>query len=336
MTEKQAFELLARARDAHDARVVMDAICPHTGKRKTFSDPPRGGGGAGIAPVGGQLPFSKSLRVRRAARALRRGVPVAKIIGRKWFYALEFETNRHTLDPRPESEALVEAVLNYVGAIIRPYKSSATILDLGAGTGNLICAIVKNLPGATGVGIDRSWRACRVARRNVKRLGLDDKIKIVRGDFNSPPLEGCRASVRQGGFIGICATLPVKFAKQICHPSGGGEHKYDIIVSNPPYIAAGDARVNAGARHDPGMALYAGADGLDAYRAIAQSARGLLKPSGRIFLEIGAGQGDAVREIFTSAGWKFISSKNDLAGIERAMEFNSPPSEGCQFCGEQN
>ena len=264
MTEKQAFELLAKSGNSRDARVVLDGIRSDRIRPRL------------------NISFIESIRIRRAAQQLRRGVPVAKIIGRKWFYGMEFETGRHTLDPRPESETLVDAVPQQI--------SNTFILDLGTGTGNLICALVKNLPNATGVGIDKSLRACRVARRNVRRLGLSDRIKIIRGDF-------CKVQT--------------------------GTDLFDIIVSNPPYIAVGDMRVNRGAQHDPKLALYAGADGLNAYRAIARTARAIIKPGGRIFLEIGAGQGNEVRKIFKNAGWRFIDSKNDLAGIERVVVFSN-------------
>ena len=228
--------------------------------------------------------------VWRAARQLRRGVPVSKIIGKKWFYGMEFETNQHTLCPRPDSEILVEAV---VGAGL----SRPRILDLGTGTGNLICAIVKNIPGATGVGIDISRRAIRVAKRNVKRHNLTDRIQIIRADFADNNF-GC----------------------------------FDIIISNPPYIALGDERVDAGAMHDPAGALYAGTDGLDAYRTIAQTARRALRPGGKIYLEIGASHplspcglqrdpASSVIEIFESAGWRHVATHKDLGGIERVLVF---------------
>lgn len=255
-----------------------------------------------------------SFFVFRAAWRLRRGVPVAKIIGKKWFYGSEFRTTRHTLDPRPDSETLVDAILASA-------KEQIKILDLGTGTGCLICSIVKNLPGATGIGIDKSWRAVRVARKNVKDLGLEDRIKIMRGDFN-------KFAERRAQSAG--ANSP-KLEDKI--PTDNYEFKtpalcalrsanlFDIIISNPPYIAIGDARVDAGAMHDPKIALYAGADGLDAYRAIAKNVRSMLKPGGGIFLEIGAGQGDAVREIFIDADWNLIASYDDLSGIERVLEF---------------
>jgi len=273
MTEKQAFEILKKYGNANDARI----ICRHIFNRPENKT-------SNLESLISSL--CARFAVRAAAYKLRRGIPVAKIIGKKWFYGLEFETGRHTLDPRPDSETLVEAVLKGT----RNKEQGIRILDLGTGTGNLICSIIKNSPGATGIGIDKSWRAVRVARRNVKSLGLENRIEIFTADFS------------YSLFL-----IPYSF---------------DIIISNPPYIAAGDARVDAGALHDPHMALYAGADGLCAYRAISKNTKELLKPGGRIYLEIGVGQGGAVREIFERAGWRFIESKNDLSGTERVLIFN--------------
>ncbi len=220
------------------------------------------------------------IKVFWAARQLRRGVPVAKIIHEKWFYALKFYTNRHTLDPRPDSETLVSAVLGSPGV---------HILDLGTGTGCLIAAIVKNLPGATGVGIDKSRGAIRVAKKNIRDLGLADRIKIIRGDFH--------------------------------HQSSITNNQFDVIISNPPYIATGDPRVNDAAMHDPKMALYADDSGLAAYSAIAKNARKWIKPNGKIYLEIGERMGADVRKIFEKQKWKFNGAFNDLGGIERVLVF---------------
>ncbi len=224
-------------------------------------------------------------RVWKISRQLRRGVPVAKIIGQKWFYGLRFYTNKHTLDPRPDTETLVAAVIADCGAD----NGAPRILDLGTGTGCIIGAIAKNIPGATGVGIDRSRGAVRVARRNIRNLGLWARVQILRARFDNP------RALRPGEF--------------------------DIIVSNPPYIAVGDARVDAGAMHDPKMALYAARGGLAAYDAIAENAREWITRGGKIYLEIGAGQTDAVREIFTRAGWTFVRAECDLGGIERVLVF---------------
>lgn len=227
--------------------------------------------------------FSK-IKVWFIAQKLRHGVPVAKIIHKKWFYGLRFYTNKYTLDPRPDTETLVAAVIADCGADMTP-----NILDLGTGTGCIIAALVKNIHDARGVGIERSWRAARVARKNIRDLGLKDKVRIQRANFANP-----RAMV---------------------------DEKFDIIVSNPPYIAPNDARVDIGATHDPKCALYAPKNGLAAYQEIAPNAWRWIKPGGKIYLEIGAGQGDDVRDIFSRAGWNFVRAESDLGGIERVLVF---------------
>ncbi|MBR1380121.1 MAG: peptide chain release factor N(5)-glutamine methyltransferase [Alphaproteobacteria bacterium] len=226
-------------------------------------------------------------RVWRIARALRRGVPVAKIIHKKWFYAMPFYTNMYTLDPRPDTETIVASVIADCAPNTLP-----RILDLGTGTGCIIAAIVKNVSGATGVGMEKSYMARRVARRNIRTLGMNDKISIVAGDFTR--------TTQKNDIM---------------------NHKFDIIVSNPPYIAPGDTRVNAGARHDPYMALYAGECGRAAYCAIAKNARNWIDVHGKIYVEIGEGMYDDVRNIFVRAGWTFIRADADLSGILRVLVF---------------
>ena len=217
------------------------------------------------------------------ARALRRGVPVAKIIHVKWFYGLKFYTNRHTLDPRPDTETLVAAVIADCGVGARP-----AVLDLGTGTGCIIAALVKNIHGARGVALDASRAAVRVARRNMRDLKLNDSVRVIHGNFNNPH------AVRD---------------------------VFDIIVSNPPYIAIGDARVNIGATYDPRRALYAQNNGLAAYESIAKNARAWLRDGGKIYVEIGDGMMDDVRDIFERAGWKFGRTERDLGGIIRVLVF---------------
>lgn len=221
-------------------------------------------------------------RVWRIARQLRRGVPVAKIIHEKWFYALPFYTNHATLDPRPDTETLVSAVLADYAADCAP-----RVLDIGTGTGCILAAIVHHIPRACGVGIDKSHGAVRVARRNMRTLGLNGRTKILWRDFS--------------------------------HYRPGGT--FDVIVSNPPYIARGDTRVNRGAHHDPAMALYADDNGLAAYKMIAPRCLMWLRTGGRLYLEIGDGQAQSVTDIFTAAGLRFIRSEKDLAGIKRVLVF---------------
>ena len=253
MNINQAFAILQSAGDSRAARIIIQRYK--------------------------KLPF---WRVYYYAWALRRGIPVAKIIHSKWFYGLEFYTNRHTLDPRPDTETLVTSVIKDCVDI-----RDRRILDLGTGTGCIICALCKNINNLTGIGIDKSKAALRVANRNIKNLDLRDKIKMKHADF-------------------------AKFTAR---------EKFDIIVSNPPYIAYGDTRVNNGAKYDPEIALYADNNGLAGYEAIAKNALKLLKNDGKIYLEIGVGQSNPVIKIFEYFGWKFERVETDLSGINRVLIF---------------
>ncbi len=257
MTINQAFEILMRAGGIRAARVITENTTN----------------------------FSK-IKIWRMARALRRGVPVAKIIHQKWFYGLRFYTNKYTLDPRPDTETLVSAVISDVN-----HNNGVHILDLGTGTGCIAVALAKNIPNAHVLAIEKSRGAARVAQKNVRDLNATDSISVKIGDFTKQNI------IRQP--------------------------RFDIIVSNPPYIARGDTRVDIGASHDPKMALYAADNGLAAYIAIAKNARKWITRGGKIYLEIGDGAGRDVRKIFTTAGWKFVRSEMDLAGIDRVLVFSS-------------
>ena len=256
MTTNQAFQILSNIAGPHVARIILDAI-----------------------------PNPSRWRLWRISRQLHANVPVAKIIHNKWFYGLQFYTNKYTLDPRPDTETLVATV-------IEDYKKTKHIsmADLGTGTGCIICAIAKNI-NATGIAMEKSRHAIRVARKNIHNLGLRDKITIQHGNF------------------GNINALPAG--------------TFDVIVSNPPYIARGDKRVDAGAQHDPYMALYAKHDGLAAYEQIAKNAKTWLKPDGKIYLEIGIGMENAVKEIFSNNGWTFIKSEKDLGDIIRVLVFEN-------------
>lgn len=254
MNRNQAFEILQRAGGIRAARIIME-------NTKKIS----------------------KLSVLRIAHKLRHGVPVAKIIHQKWFYGLKFYTNTHTLDPRPDTETLVSAVISDCLSDT-PYN----ILDLGTGTGCIICALCKNIPDAHGYAIEKSFLALRVAKKNIKSLAMRDKIKTIRTSFSHPH----------------------KFSEQ-----------FDIIVSNPPYIAKNDKRVNDGAKHDPKMALYAANNGLAAYKSIAKNSHLWLKPNGKLYLEIGIDQATDIKDIFIHHGWNLMRSEFDLGGTERVLVF---------------
>jgi release factor glutamine methyltransferase len=217
--------------------------------------------------------------------------PVSRILGRKEFWSLMLEVTPAVLVPRPDTETVVEAALDIV---VRSGLRSERlrILDIGTGSGALLLALLSELPNAFGTGTDISTAALAVARANAERLRLGSRCSFVACD--------------------IAAALPGPF---------------DLIVSNPPYVARGDiATLAPEVRvYDPAIALDGGSDGLDGYRAIAGEVCRLLAPDGRLIVELGAGQEGAVRALFTKAGLKVGAARNDLAGIARALEASNAP-----------
>lgn len=210
--------------------------------------------------------------------------PVAKIIGRKPFWNSEFITNEHTLDPRPDSEALIELVLEHCTERSQPYR----IIDFGTGTGCLLISLLQEYPNATGVAVDISQEAIEVAERNIALHNLRERA----------------------------STLHSHWGEQV-----SGE--FDIIISNPPYIPESDQESLSKdvSGYDPHGALFAG-DGYDAYRALAACTAELLAPKGALFYEIGQGQEDRVESIMAQHDWILSDQKADLAGIIRALCFN--------------
>lgn len=234
---------------------------------------------AGRALGGEEVRAIADLAARRIA-----GEPVARIVGIKEFWGLPLRVGAATLVPRPETETLVEAALELIDAS-GPRGRALRIADLGTGSGALLLALLSELPGATGIATDISIAALAAARDNARSLKLDARALFVACDFG--------------------AAL-----------SGG----YDLIVVNPPYVATGDiARLPPEVRHDPLRALDGGADGLACYRALAADAPRLLKPGGRIVVELGAGQDAAVTTLFRAAGLETLPARPDLSGIPRAL-----------------
>lgn len=221
--------------------------------------------------------FGDLLRRRATDR-----VPVSRLIGRREFWSLSFGLSPATLDPRPDSETLIEAARNIdIGAA--PGRS---VLDLGTGTGCLLLALLSEWPASWGVGIDKSEAAIVTARGNATFLGLADRARFAVGDWAAP--------------IG---------------------DRFDIVISNPPYIPRPDIEnlPPEVARHDPGLALDGGVDGLDAFRSIARSLPSIMRPAGHVILEIGDGQADAVRSILEDARLTHIRLIRDLAGRHRCL-----------------
>lgn len=211
--------------------------------------------------------------------------PVARIFGHKEFWSLKLVLSPAVLLPRPETETVVEAALDVlVRGALRMEK--LRILDIGTGSGALLLALLSELPHAAGIGTDISASALGVARANAGRNGLGLRCTFVA-----------------------------------CDIAAGLTGPFDLIVSNPPYVARGEiASLAPEVRdYDPAVALDGGTDGLDGYRAIAAEARRLLAPGGRLMVELGAGQEPAVRALFSNAGLTVGAAHKDLAGIPRAL-----------------
>lgn len=214
----------------------------------------------------------RALVARRATRE-----PVSQILGRRDFFGLSFRVTRDTLDPRPETELLVEA------ALARPFEH---ILDLGTGTGCILLSCLFNRPAARGLGVDIAAAALDVARENAAALGLSDRVEFVQSDW---------------------------FAKV--------QGRFDLIVSNPPYIAQDEmAGLSPEVRDwEPHLALSPGGDGLGAYRAIAAGVGRFLVPGGRVLVEIGPTQARDVCAILADAGLYGIDVLRDLDGRDRVV-----------------
>lgn len=212
--------------------------------------------------------------------------PLAYIVGCKEFWSLAFAVGPGVLVPRPETETVIEAALKAF-----PERGTALdILDLGTGSGCLLAALLHEFPAARGLGIEESPAAFAYAKRNLASLGLAERARLDFGDW----------------------------AKTV--------GAYDLVVSNPPYVRSGDISSLAPevAGFEPHEALDGGADGLNAYRALAPLVAEHLKPGGRVFLEIGRGQENEVKHLFTAAGLIDTCSISDLARIQRVISARRP------------
>ncbi|NYT85035.1 peptide chain release factor N(5)-glutamine methyltransferase [Pollutimonas harenae] len=206
------------------------------------------------------------------------GEPMAYILGHREFMGRDFLVGPGVLIPRPETELLVETALDYLQGLPAP-----RVLDLGTGTGAIAVSIALNVSGARVAATDLSADALVIARRNAQELGAE--VEFFQGSWYD-------ALVGHSGF--------------------------DLIVSNPPYIAACDPHLGQGdLRFEPALALTDGSDGLSALRTIVQGAGARLKPGAALYLEHGWDQALAVRQLLQQAGFTQVASLQDLAGIER-------------------
>jgi release factor glutamine methyltransferase len=224
------------------------------------------------------------------------GVPVAYLTGRKEFWSLELEITPQVLAPRPETELLVERALEWL-----PVGAPCRVLDLGTGSGAIALAIASERPLALVIATDRSEGALEVAQGNAGRLGL------------------ANVSFRLGDWYQAIA----------------GEARFDLIVSNPPYIAENDpAMRTAELSAEPRMALTPGPSGLEAIECIAQGALSFLLPGGWLAVEHGADQGEGVHTLFTRHSLNEVTTLKDLAGRDRVTYGRTPVSAAADYRGQ--
>ncbi|MDP9128253.1 MAG: peptide chain release factor N(5)-glutamine methyltransferase [Pseudomonadota bacterium] len=219
----------------------------------------------------------KSLIGRRCRRE-----PVARILGKREFWSLDFSMNDATLEPRPDSETLVEVVLTELKD-----RSAVTIFDLGTGTGCLLLALLSELPQATGLGVDYTPHAVDQARDNAEALRLGD-----------------RAIFRISNWMDNI------------------DSKFDVIISNPPYIPSKNipTLMPEVRNYDPLAALDGGEDGLAVYRLIVPQVRGRLNAGGFVVFEVGEGQAESVGELFRQNGFANVTYHMDLSGLARCVK----------------
>jgi release factor glutamine methyltransferase len=219
------------------------------------------------------------------AKRRRDGEPVAYLIGHREFWGLDLAVTSAVLVPRPETETLVEALLERI-----PVDRPASVLDLGTGSGAIALAVAHERPLARVLATDASRDALDVARGNAQRLGLRN-VEFLRSDWY--------------------ADVPVQ--------------RFDAVASNPPYVAAGDPHLGEGdLRFEPRAALSPGGDGLGALRAIVAGAPERLAAGGALAVEHGHDQSAAVQRLFEAAGLAAIVARRDLAGIPRVVRGERP------------
>jgi release factor glutamine methyltransferase len=222
----------------------------------------------------------KEIRALCARRAERE--PVSHLLGQREFYGFNFRVTGDVLDPRPDSETLIEVVRE----AFPDSQAPLSILDLGTGSGCLLLTLLALYPHAKGTGVDISRKALEIAAANAKALGVDKRTVLKEGDWLK-----------------------------------GAKERVDVIISNPPYIPQGDIGALAPEVRlfEPHGALVGGTDGLDCYRAIIPAAEASLKPSGLLLFECGDGQAPVLEAMVAKEGYKDIRTHADLAGKGRAV-----------------
>ena len=230
------------------------------------------------------------------------GEPLQYITGEQEFYGLPLAVSPAVLIPRPETELLVEQVVAWAATGSVPHRADASgertlrLLDVGTGSGAIAIALATQLANVEVIALDTSVAAIEVARANAQRHGVDDRIQFLRSDL-------LEVLIEQGALEKS--------------PSANKTAVFDAIVSNPPYVPAGDAATmqHEVVAHEPHSALFAGADGLEIYRRLIPQAQQFLRAGGLLALEFGFGQRDALAALLD--GWSEVCFVDDLAGIPR-------------------
>lgn len=240
-----------------------------------------------VSHPGRAIPADAAARIREAIERRAAGEPVHRIIGEREFYGIAFELTPETLEPRPDTEILVDLALPFLRQRIAE-QGRASLLDLGTGSGAIAVALLSQLEELIAVGVDIAAGALRAARRNAEKAGVTRRFATLESEW----------------FFAV---------------SG----RYDLVISNPPYISREEiASLPREVRcHDPIEALDGGPDGLDAYRAIADRVAGYLAPAGAVMVEIGHQQKNDVTGLFEDAGFRLERAAKDLAGSDRALVF---------------
>lgn len=231
--------------------------------------------------------------LRELVRRRAQGEPVAYIQGYRDFYKYRFEVNNHVLIPRPETEHVIEEVLAWA----KNQKSNLGLVDLGSGSGCIGLTLLKELPEARLVSVDISGDALAVANRNAESLGVQDRVRFVRADAANSD------------------------AVMAAYKELIGNDKIDVLVSNPPYIAEDDPQVEANVRKfEPGLALFAGDQGLALLKKWAQAYAIYLSPKAITVMEMGMTHGPAMKECFSGLNiFNEVRVVKDLASLDRLI-----------------
>lgn len=230
-----------------------------------------------------EISYDKVKKFRSLVKRRESGEPIAYILEYKPFWKHDFKVNKNVLIPRPDTEIIIETALEYFSQ-----DQNIKILDLGTGSGCIIASLLHEYPNSYGMAVDIDKKALNIAKENCIEIGVSDRLDYIESDW----------------FKGI------------------KERKFDLIVSNPPYISEDDKRIDSNVKdREPHLALFASNKGLSNYKIIAQCAKKHLNSKGLIIVEIGEGQEDQVIDIFSKNDMQEIAIRKDLAQINRCIVF---------------